>query len=277
MKIASYGLMAALLLAWNVSAEDVNGENFSLKRDETEKLDQDDQEARRIIRLSDRVRSPDEPYRYTLTLLEHKDGKDQVDQQQTLDISMRFYKPSERVEKGDARALVRFIAPVRDKGKALFSDFYQMWYYAPDLRRPIPISKQQRLMGQVSNGDVIAADFDFSYISTLEKEEACGENTCYKLQLKRRWPHVTYPAITYWVIKDNYHPYRADFLSTTDKLIKRAYYKDFRQALGGMRPHTMVIEDALRKDTYTTLTYSDLKFESLPESYFQKEYLMRMN
>lgn len=248
-----------------------------LERQELDRLTQEDQNARRIIRNADRVRAPEEPFRYTLTLVEHKNGKDDIERQQVLDVSMRFYKPSETEEKGDARALVRFVSPVRDKGKALLSDFDKMWYYAPDLRRPIPISKQQRLMGQVSNGDVVAADFDYSYISTLVGEEACGDKQCYKLQLKRRWPHVTYPAIVYWVEKETYYPYRADFQSEEGLLIKRSYYQDYREVLGRVRPHRIVVEDALRKDNYTTMNYTSMVLESLPESYFQKEYLMRLN
>ncbi|WP_082203890.1 outer membrane lipoprotein-sorting protein [Winslowiella iniecta] len=249
----------------------------SLDRAQLDALMQDDQEARRIIRLADRVRAPDSPFRYTLTLLEHKDGRDLTDRQQTLDISMRFYKPSEIHEKGDARALARYILPARDKGKVLLSDLDKMWYYAPDLRRPIPISRQQRLTGQISNGDVVAADFDYSYISTLVAEEACGSQQCYKLALKRRWAYVTYPAIEYWVEKQSYRPYRADFLAADGRLIKRAWYKDYRTALGTFRPHQIVIVDALHKDNYTTMNYSKMVLESLPESYFQKEYLLRFN
>ncbi|WP_411752221.1 outer membrane lipoprotein-sorting protein [Serratia sp. (in: enterobacteria)] len=250
---------------------------LTLDRDRLSSLTQQDQRAREIIRRADRVRAPDQPFRYTLTLLEHKGGRDVTENQQVLDISMRFYKPSEQVDKGDARALVRFVSPVRDKGKALLSDLDKMWYFAPDLRRPIPISPQQRLLGQVSNGDVVAADFDYSYISTLVGEEACGEQICYQLVLQRRWPYVTYPAINYWVEKETGFPHQADFLSADGVLLKRSYYRDYQQVLGQMRPTTIVVVDALRKDNYTTMRYSNVRLESLPESHFQKEYLLRLN
>ncbi|WP_245956745.1 outer membrane lipoprotein-sorting protein [Edaphovirga cremea] len=264
------------VVVFPVLAETPASPMLSLDRDQLNALTQEDENARRIIRNADRVRAPAEPFRYTLTLLEHKDGQDLTERQQELDVSMRFYKPSETKEKGDARALVRFVSPVRDKGKSLLSDLDKMWYYSPDLRRPIPISRQQRLMGQVSNGDVVAADFDYSYISTLIGEEACGSKQCYKLTLKRRWSYVTYPLINYWVEKETYYPYRADFLSVDGVLIKRSYYKDYREVLGAVRPHQIIVEDALRKDNYTTMTYSNMVLESLPESYFQKEYLMRL-
>jgi hypothetical protein len=266
-----------ILLGLSGQALAVDNPSLSLDRDRLSNLAQEDQRAREIIRRADRVRAPDQPFRYRLTLLEHKGGRDVTENQQVLDISMRFYKPSEQVEKGDARALVRFVAPARDKGKALLSDLDKMWYYAPDLRRPIPISRQQRLMGQVSNGDVVAADFDYSYISTLVGEEACEQQVCYKLSLQRRWPYVTYPAINYWVEKDTGYPRRADFLSADGVLIKRSYYRDYQPVLGQMRPTTIVVEDALRKDNYTTMRYSDVRLESLPESNFQKEYLLRLN
>ncbi|HKT99137.1 MAG TPA: outer membrane lipoprotein-sorting protein [Paraburkholderia sp.] len=242
---------------------------------ETGAVVQQDAQAQHIIRMADRVRAPDQPFRYTVKLNEFQGGKSVS--QQTLDISMRFYKVSERAQKGDARALVRFVEPVRDKGKAMLSDYEKMWYFAPDLRRPIPISKQQRLIGQISNGDVVAADFDYSYISQLQGEEPCGKTVCYRLALQRRWPFVTYPKIMYWVEKGTFYPWRADFMSDSGVLIKRSYYSDYRPELGQMRPHRIVVQDSFKKENYTTMDYSDVRYESLPESYFQIDYLMRLN
>ncbi len=70
-----------------------------LDRHQLNSLTQEDLRAREIIRRADRVRAPERPFRYTLTLLEHKEGRDVTENQQVLDISMRFYKPSEQVEK----------------------------------------------------------------------------------------------------------------------------------------------------------------------------------
>lgn len=268
-------LLLLLALLPHAYAAEQGQPALSLDRQQLSELTQEDSKAREIIRRADRVRAPDRPFRYTLTLTEHKNGKQQSDNQQVLDVSMRFYKPDEQREKGEARALVRFVAPARDKGKVLLSDLDKMWYYAPELRRPIPISRQQRLLGQVSNGDVVAADFDYSYISTLLGTEACGESQCYKLSLTRRWPSVPYPAILYWVEVGSWHPQRIDFLSTEGRLIKRSRYRDYTEVLGMLRPATIIVEDALRKDNWTTMSYSDVKLEALPESYFQKDYLIR--
>ena len=226
-----------------------------------------------IIRRADRIRAPAEPFRYTLTLAEMK-GDSEVTRQ-SFDVAMRFYKP-ESGQEGDARALVRFVDPPTERGKSLLSIFDKLWYYEPKLRRPIPISRQQRLVGQVSNGDVVATDFDLSYISKLIATEDCEGRKCYRLELQRRWSHVTYPKIIYWVDVENYRPYKAEFLATNDKLIKRAWYKDYKPALGVERPHEIYIEDSLKKEQYTRMLYSDVRLEAVPEAYFQKEYLLRL-
>ncbi|MBC9251903.1 outer membrane lipoprotein-sorting protein [Pseudomonas alcaligenes] len=234
---------------------------------------QQDSRAVDIIRRADRVRAPAQPFRYALTLVEMKG--DQEVARQSLDVAMRFYKESAE-QAGDARALVRFVDPPSERGKSLLSIFDKLWYYEPKLRRPIPISRQQRLVGQVSNGDVVATDFDTSYISKLVGEEACGERQCYRLELLRRWAYVTYPKIVYWVDTQNDHPYKAEFLSSNDKVLKRAWYRDYKMALGVERPHEIYIEDSLQKEQYTRMLYSDVRLEEVPESYFQKEYLLRL-
>lgn len=259
------------------SANAETDKTISLAKEDLEQLTQNDLQAREIIRRADRIRAPDKPFRYTLSLSEYKNGEPTPANTQTLDISMRFFKPSDAIPKGDARALVRFMLPTRDKGKAIFSDIEKMWYYSPGLRSPIPISRQQRLIGQVSNGDVVAADFDYSYISHLEGIEACGQDQCYRLSLVRRFPEVTYPKITYWVNQTTGGPFQAEFLSETGLVIKRSHYLDFQPILGERRPTKIIIEDALKKDNFTVMEYRDVQLESLPESHFQKEYLMRIN
>ena len=76
---------------------------------------------------------------------------------------------------------MRAPGPIRlaagDKGKIMLSDWYDLWFYTPELRRPIPISRQQRLLGQISNGDVIVTNFEYGYNAELVGEVPCGEKS----------------------------------------------------------------------------------------------------
>jgi len=201
-----------------------------------------------IAIAADRIRAPEAPFRYMLELIEIKD--EAIIAQQTLDVAMRISKPTAE-RQGDAKALVRFVEPRKDQGKALLANLDKLWFYDPRLRRPIPIARQQRLIGQVANGDIVAADFDLSYASAIVDTEPCGEVQCYKLALERRWQFVTYPRITYWVEVESKRPYKAEFLSTGGLVMKTAWYKDYRPALGQVRPHEIVIVDTLQKNHYT--------------------------
>jgi len=232
-----------------------------------------DPKAAEVIRAADRIRAPDAPFRYMLDLIEMKDAK--VVAEQRLDVAMRISKPVDG-RNGDAKALVRFVEPKRDQGKALLSHLDSMWFYDPRLRRPIPIARQQRLIGQVANGDIVAADFDLSYASMIEAIEPCGDVQCYKIALERRWRFVTYPKITYWVEVENNRPFKAEFLSSDGRVMKTAFYRDYRAALGRERPHEIVIVNAFAKDHFTRMLYSQVRFEDIPDVYFQREYLERL-
>lgn len=235
----------------------------------------DDKDAQEIIRLADDVRSPNEPFRYNVTVLEFKEGKEEPENKQVLDISMRFIKPANGI-KADARSLVRFIYPPRDKGKVMLSDWYDLWFYTPELRRPIPISRSQRLIGQISNGDVIVTNFEYAYDPTLEGEESCGDKICYRLSLTRKSEAVTYPKVIYLVEKDSdYRPFKASYYSLDNKLLKSVSYQDYQLILGKYRPAEIIVQNARYDKGYSVMRYSDVRLESLPEFHFTKEFIQR--
>ncbi|EES0673227.1 TPA: outer membrane lipoprotein-sorting protein [Escherichia coli] len=234
-----------------------------------------DDKALEIIRRADEIRSPNKPFRYTLTVTEYKAGATQPENKQVLDISMRFMKPQGN-EKADARSLVRFIYPPRDKGKIMLSDWYDLWFYTPELRRPMPISRQQRLIGQISNGDVIVTNFEYAYDSTLVGEVSCAEKQCYKLALVRKSADITWPKVIYYVEKDgDNRPWKAAYYSQDEQLIKEVLYQDFQPVLGKTRPMKITVTDVRHGNNYSVMEYSDVRLESLPEFHFTKEYIQR--
>lgn len=227
-----------------------------------------------IIRQSDHVRSPNKPFRYTVTVLEYRSGIKEPVKRQVLDVSMRFLKP-EGGQTADARSLARFVFPLRDRGKVLFSDWYDLWFYTPELRRPIPVSRQQRLLGQISNGDVVVTNFEFAYNPILMSDEPCGVSQCYSLVLTRKSPEVTYPKVIYLIEKESYRPFKASYFSLDDKPIKEVEYLDYKPLLGRDRPSKIKVTHPRQGDNYSIMEYSDVRFESLPLSNFTKEYIQR--
>lgn len=228
-----------------------------------------------IIRLADDIRSPNVPFRYTVTVLEYKEGGEQPESKQILDVSMRFMKP-ENGSRADARSLVRFVYPPRDKGKIMLSDWYELWFYTPDLRKPIPISPAQRLSGQISNADVIVTNFEYAYDSIIEGTESCGQKVCYRLSLKRKSDKVTYPKVIYLVEKgEDFRPYQASYYSLDNQLLKKVLYRNYQQILGKYRPSEIVVQSTRYAKGYSVMKYSNVRLETLPEYFFTKEAMLR--
>ncbi len=230
--------------------------------------------AQDIIRRADEIRSPNKPFRYTVTVHEYKDIAGEAVNKQIFDVSMRFMKP-ENGRPADARSLVRFIYPARDKGKVMLSDWYDLWFYSPELRRPMPVSPEQRLVGQIANSDVIVTNFDYSYHAHLTGETTCGNIVCYRLSLERKTAAATYPKIVYLVEKESSRPYTASFYSQDEKLLKEVRYKDYQTVLGEARPMKIIVQDARHNKGFTVMEYSNVRLESLPEFYFTREAIQR--
>lgn len=230
--------------------------------------------AQDIIRRADEIRSPNQPFRYTVTVREYKEKAGEAVNTQIFDVSMRFMKP-ENGQPADARSLVRFIYPARDKGKIMLSDWYDLWFYSPELRRPMPVSPEQRLVGQIANSDVIVTNFDYSYNAQLTGETACGNSLCYQLALERKTAAATYPKIVYLVEKATSRPYSAAFYSQDEKLLKEVRYQDYQTVLGEARPMKIIVHDARHHKGFTVMDYSDVRLESLPEFYFTREAIQR--
>ncbi len=86
-----------------------------------------------IIRRADEIRSPNKPFRYTLPRISNLAKNKQV-----LDISMRFMKPQGNESGCTLAGAFDFIR--REIKQIMLSDWYDLWFYTPELLRPMPIS-----------------------------------------------------------------------------------------------------------------------------------------
>jgi hypothetical protein len=71
-------------------------------------------------------------------------------------------------------------------------------------------------------------------------------------------------------------PYRAEFYSVSNRLLKTCKYEKFEKVIGKLRPTRLVMEDALRSGELSVLEYSGMKLRELPDKVFTKDYLKRL-
>jgi hypothetical protein len=187
-------------------------------------------------------------------------------------------REQELVVKADAdNSLVEFVSPPKVKGQKMLMVNENMWFIKPGLRKPVPISARQRLLGQAANGDVAATDYAGDYEPTLLGEERVDGEPCYILELVASSTAVTYDRIHYWVSKSRRVGVKAEFFTVSGKLFKSARF-DYGNRIeyeGRSIPFVskMVIRDEIDPSQVTTLEYSGILGVSLPPRTFSLSYL----
>lgn len=165
--------------------------------------------------------------------------------------------------------LIDQTAPERARGRKLLMKDYDMWLLTKNVKKPIRISLEQKLTGEVSNGDIARTNYAEDYEATLLEET----KTSYKLDLRAKNKKVTYGQIHYTVSKKDFAPVEATFFAVSGKELKKAQFSGFKMIDGQMRSTIMTINDYIQKNKISTLEFKNHKKEKFNESLFNKDRL----
>lgn len=163
--------------------------------------------------------------------------------------------------------------PERARGRKLLMKDYDIWLYTPNIKKPIRISLEQKLTGEVANGDIARTNYAEDYEATIIATEKKGTDDIYKLELKAKNKKVTYGRIEYTVAKKDFTPIEATFFALSGKALKSAEFSDFKQIQGASRATKVTIRDYLQKDKFSVMVFSDHKSQKFDESLFNKDRL----
>ncbi len=225
----------------------------------------DEQLAREILEKSDQIRFPRESFQ--------------------VDVVVNTISPDQSAEmhryrilsKGNENSVVMTTEPASERGQILLMKGRDLWVFMPSVSQPVRISLSQRLTGQVANGDLARANFTGDYTPRILRTDIINGDKYWVLELMGVDRSVTYHKVLYWVRQSNFWPYRAEFYSLSDRLLKTSSYENFEKVLGSLRPTRMVMEDALRKGEESVLEYSEMKLRELPDKIFTKDYLKKLD
>lgn len=230
--------------------------------------------AQDLVAAADRIRNPQQPFRLTDTLVEYRDGKprDRV----VLIVFAREEKDTRQYSN-----LVRYADPPRDAGKMVLLHGSNMWFYDPASKASVRISPQQRLIGQASDGDVVTANLARDYTAKLVGAESLEDadrkdRHCWHLDLAAADPAAIYSRIEYWLERDTDRPVKGKYYSDSGRLLKIAYFHNYQEQLGTVRPTETIIIDAVDANLVTTMTTSDYRLQEIPDAWFQRDFLPRL-
>ena len=220
--------------------------------------------ARSILEKADQIRFPRESFQVDVSINTTSPGQS---------TDMREYRV---LSKGNENSVVMATEPASERGQIILMKGRDLWIFIPSVSQPVRLSLSQRLTGQVANGDLARANFAGDYNATILRTDTIDGEKYYVLELIGVDRSVTYHKVLYWVRQSNFWPYRAEFYSLSDRLLKTSRYENFQTLLGKQRPTRLVMEDALRKGEVSVLEYSEMKLRDLPDKIFTKDYLKKL-
>ena len=221
--------------------------------------------AEQILQKADEVRNPQLDYTVVVTVESVKPkGKTKT---ATYEVWV----------KGRENTLIRTLSPAAEKGRVLLMKGTELWAFLPTVSKPLRISLRERLIGEVANGDLARANFSGDYAPQLLRTEKRDGVECVVLDLMAKTKEVTYARVVLWVEADRGHPVWAEFYAVSGRLLKTCSYEQYEKLAGRLRPTRLVMNDPITKGQQSTLQYSQMKVAPLPEKYFTKDYLKRLN
>lgn len=224
----------------------------------------EDPVARDLVKKSDSVRFPQDGFQVDVVITSAHQGDTP---------ESRKYRV---LAKGNENAVVMITEPASERGQIMLMKERDLWMFLPDVSQPVRLALSQRLTGQVANGDLARANFSGDYVPTLLRTETINGDVYQVLGLTAVDRSVTYQKVVYWVKQSNAWPYKAEFYSLSNRLLKTAKYQNFQSMGGKVRPTRLLMEDALRHGEQSVLDYQNMKLRDLPDKIFTKDYLKKL-
>ncbi len=214
-----------------------------------------------IVAKADNIRAPQGSYEFEATVTSYEGESKKAENGYRVSV------------KDLDHALVQFVSPASEKGKSLLMLGEDLWIYLPNVKKPVRIPFQQRLLGDVANGDMARLNFAHDYNATLTGEESVAGQDTWVLNLLAKTANKTYHQVKYWVAKSDYKPVQAEFFTVSGKSIKTCTYEEFRTLAGTTRPGSLVFRDSLNKNKKSILKFGSITKKQLNDSMFTKDYM----
>ena len=177
------------------------------------------------------------------------------------------------LNKSNQASLVETVFPERQRGRKLLMEDESLWFYTPDIRRAARVSMQQKLTGEIANGDLSRTNLAGDYSAKIVGMQTVNGVEAYHLDLRAKREGVTYSRLEYWVAKKDYLPIKAVFYAVSGKVLKTGTFSDPKKVLGQVCITKVTVRDALDPKRYSVMTYGNHQRTRLPASVFSKESL----
>ncbi|OGP20418.1 MAG: outer membrane lipoprotein-sorting protein [Deltaproteobacteria bacterium RBG_16_66_15] len=170
------------------------------------------------------------------------------------------------VKKGVDKVASIFLAPASEKGRSTLRLGDNMWFYIPNVGKPIRITSLQSVVGGVfNNADILQLDYAAEY--TVEKVEQNGNE--YLLYLKAKTKTVAYDRLKLYADGKRKLPAKIECLTEASMLIKTIYFKEVKDFGGGVvRPAVIETDSPLYKGYKSVMIFAKVKARDFRDEAF---------
>lgn len=164
--------------------------------------------------------------------------------------------------KGQDYSLVKFLAPVREKGTAFLKNKDQMYFYLPSVAKVIRISGSQRILdSDFSGANLLGMDLTADYNYELEGDGLIDGVDHYIIVFKAKNRTATYDRVKLWLRKNDEFPKKEEFYTSSGKLLQVLTYDNFVTIGGYQRVKKMTMQNALVSGQYTIVTLLEANYD----------------
>jgi hypothetical protein len=164
--------------------------------------------------------------------------------------------------------LLRSLTPEVERGNLILSRSSEMWILTRKTSRAIPISVQQRLLGDASIGDILNVDFQGRYQGSV-----ADSGQFLFLDLQAKTPDAVYERIQMRIRPRDGRPIQANFLTRSGRLLKTMRYRGFVRTNNQEIASLLEIHDALHTLQWTRVRFAQFQPVKFPPGMFDKNNL----
>ena len=177
-----------------------------------------------------------------------------------------------RVITQDSKVFAEILEPESSKGSKYIVADGKMWYHKPNLSRPVPISRRQRVIGKAAVGDIASMSFldDYS-VDSVEEGDFDGE-ACMVFTLVEESKAANYPKIQYWVSKERRVGVKAEFFTVSGARLRTATMTYDHVLMIEKQDRVflseMVVTEEQEGAKVTRMVYREHLIKEFPDEYF---------
>ncbi|MCP3891247.1 MAG: outer membrane lipoprotein-sorting protein [Desulfobulbaceae bacterium] len=179
------------------------------------------------------------------------------------------------VKKGQDKMVALFLAPASEKGRSTLRLGDNMWFYIPNVGKPLRITSLQSVVGGVfNNSDILRLDYSVEY--SVQQITDSGES--YQLELKAKSSSVAYDRLQMKVDKELLLPTTIECYAVSGLLIKTLHYsktKDFGDGIS--RPSVLETDSPLNKGYKSVMVFAKVQKKELADEVFSLNYMSKVD